>query len=54
MEHGAVKNWTDMEHIFRHIFEDLKVNAKEHPVLLTESPLNPLQNRVQLAEMMFE
>jgi len=42
MEHGSVKDWSDMEHIFRYIFEELKVNAREHPVLLTESPLNPL------------
>jgi len=43
-----------MEHIFRYIFEDLKVNPREHPVLLTEAPLNPIQNRIRLAEMMFD
>jgi len=42
IEHGAVRDWADMEHIYRHIFEELKVNPKEHPVLLTESPLNPI------------
>ena len=43
-----------MEHIFRYVFEDLKVNPREHPVLLTEAPLNPIQNRIKLAEMMFD
>jgi actin-related protein len=43
-----------MEHIYRYIFDQLKVNPKEHPVLLTEAPLNPIQNRRKLAEMMFE
>lgn len=54
IEHGAVTNWQDMEHIYRHIFEELKVNPKEHPVLLTESPLNPISNRIRTAEMMFD
>ena len=54
IEHGSVRDWQDMEHIFRYIFEDLKVNPREHPVLLTEAPLNPIQNRIRLAEMMFD
>lgn len=54
IEHGSVRDWTDMEHIYRHIFEELKVNPREHPVLLTEPPLNPIQNRKKLAELMFE
>ncbi len=43
-----------MEAIYRYIFEELKVNPKEHPVLLTESPLNPISNRIRTADMMFE
>ena len=42
IEHGAVKDWSDMEQIYKYIFEDLKVNPKEHPVLLTEPPLNSI------------
>lgn len=33
IEHGVVQNWDDMEKIYRYIFEELKVNPKEHPVL---------------------
>lgn len=54
IEHGAIKDWTDMEAIYRHIFEELKVNPKEHPILLTESPLNPISNRIGTANLFFE
>lgn len=43
-----------MEAIYRYIFEELKVNPKEHPILLTESPLNPINNRIRTAEMFFD
>ncbi len=46
MEHGAVRDWKDMENIYRYIFDELKVNPKEHPILLTENPLNPVGNRI--------
>lgn len=55
IEHGTVKDWNEMEAIYRHIFEqELKVDIREHPVLLTESPLNPIQNRIKTAELFFE
>jgi centractin len=54
IEHGVVKDWNDMEAIYRYIFEELKVNPKEHPVLLTEAPLNPISNRIHTAELFFE
>jgi len=54
IEHGSVVDWQDMEHIYRYIFDELKVNSREHPVLLTEPPLNPINNKRKLAEMMFE
>jgi len=43
-----------MEKIYRYIFEELKVNPKEHPVLLTEPVLNPIGNRIKMAQMMFD
>lgn len=45
IEHGVVTNWDDMEALWRHVFEELKVSPKEHPILLTEAPLNPYKNR---------
>ena len=52
IEHGVVKglnDWDDMEKIWSYIFDELNVNPKEHPVLLTEPPLNPLANRIRTA-----
>lgn len=43
-----------MEHLWRHVFDELKVSPKEHPVLITEAPLNPYLNRVKTAEIFFE
>ena len=49
IEHGVVKDWDQMEAIYRYIFEELKVSPKEHPVLLTEPPQNPMGNRIRMA-----
>lgn len=43
-----------MEAIWRYIFEDLKCNPKEHPILLTEPPNNPIKNRIRTAQLFFE
>mmetsp|Transcript_29698 Transcript_29698/g.28878 ORF Transcript_29698/g.28878 Transcript_29698/m.28878 type:complete len:150 (-) Transcript_29698:477-926(-) len=43
-----------MEHLWRHIFDELKIQPKEHPVLITEAPLNPYFNRMKTAEIFFE
>jgi len=55
MEHGIVTNWEDMERIWHHAFyQALRVAPEEHPLLLTEAPLNPRANRELMAETMFE
>ena len=54
IEHGVIQDWNDMEAIWRHVFEELKVNPKEHPILLTEPPLNPYNNRIKTADIFFE
>ena len=43
-----------MENIWRHIYNKLGVQTQDHPVLLTEPPLNPFQNREKAAEILFE
>ncbi|KAJ1918261.1 centractin- actin- protein of the dynactin complex [Mycoemilia scoparia] len=55
LEHGIVTDWDDMEKIWSYIYgEELKTLSEEHPVLLTEAPLNPLSNREQAAQIFFE
>eukprot|EP01090_Pellita_catalonica_P002871 TRINITY_DN1248_c0_g1_i1.p1 TRINITY_DN1248_c0_g1~~TRINITY_DN1248_c0_g1_i1.p1 ORF type:complete len:374 (+),score=77.31 TRINITY_DN1248_c0_g1_i1:66-1187(+) len=52
---GVVTNWDDMEKIWHHTFYDeLHVPPEEHPILLTEIPLNPNSYREMLAQIMFE
>jgi len=55
IEHGIVSDWDDMERIWKYIYEEeLKTASEEHPVLLTEAPLNPRNNRELAAQMFFE
>ncbi|KAG9050255.1 Actin-2 [Tulasnella sp. UAMH 9824] len=55
MEHGIVTDWDDMERIWNWIYtEELGTLSEEHPVLLTEAPLNPRQNRDIAAQIFFD
>ncbi|KAJ6742671.1 actin [Salix viminalis] len=55
IHHGIVRCWEGIESVWEHTFEQkLRVTMEEHPVLLTEAPLNPKINREKMVEIMFE
>jgi actin-related protein len=54
IEHGIVTDWDNMEQIWNHTFEQLRVKPDDRDVLLTEAPRNPKKNREKMAEIMFE
>ena len=55
MENGIIKRWDDMQHLWDYTFhEKMKINTRGRKILLTEPPVNPLKNREQMCEVMFE
>jgi len=55
MEHGIVRNWEDMKHLWDYTFDEkLKVDPRGRKVLLTEPPMNPKVNRQRMCQVMFE
>nr|XP_027202890.1 actin-85C-like [Dermatophagoides pteronyssinus] len=55
IEHGIITNWDDMEKIwYTTFYDELRRNPEEHPVLLTEAPMNPKTNRESMTRVMFE
>ncbi|KAG7374297.1 actin related protein [Nitzschia inconspicua] len=58
MDKGHVVDggWDAMESLWEHLYSkpNINVKAEDHPVLMTEAPLNPRQNRDKVAEIFFE
>ncbi|KAF8196871.1 Actin/actin-like protein [Mycena galopus ATCC 62051] len=55
MEHGIVRNWEDMKHLWDYTFDEkLKVDPRGKKILLTEPPMNPKVNRQRMCQVMFE
>jgi len=55
LENGIIRNWEEMGYIWDYTFnEKLKVDPHECKILLTEPPLNPINNRKKMLEVMFE
>lgn len=53
-QHGVITDWEDMHAVWQHMYHELSIVQDQHPVLLTESPLNPKANRGKAAEIFFE
>ncbi|KAH0836839.1 actin actin-like protein [Lanmaoa asiatica] len=55
MEHGIIRNWEDMKHLWNYTFDEkLKVDPRGRKVMLTEPPMNPKANRQRMVQVMFE
>ena len=59
MDHGIVKNWEDMKHLWDYTFiSKLRLDPgrelQGRKILLTEPPMNPRANRERMCEVMFE
>ena len=55
MQNGIVENWDMMEKYWHQsIYNYLKCDPQEHYFVLTEPPMNPPENRENVAEIFFE
>lgn len=55
IEKGIIKDWDVMEKVWHHTFyNELKVDPQEHPVMITDSPMNSFENKEKCTEVYFE
>jgi actin-related protein 2 len=55
IENGVVRDWKGMCNLWDYtFFERLKIEPKEHKILLTEPPMNPKENQRKMLQCMFE
>ena len=55
IEHGIITNCDDMEQLLHHTYYNaLRVAPEEHPVLFSETSLNPKANCEKMTQVMFE
>jgi len=54
IKNGVIKNIDDMLLLWEHVYSQISCSSTENPVLLTEAPLNPEENRKQMIETFFE
>ena len=57
LSHGIFNDIKDIESIFDYIYSNLDIGIteiKEHPVLIAEPILNPQENRINIAKVLFD
>lgn len=55
IKNGCITNWGEMEKIIHYaLYEQLKVDPMDHPILITEAQTDPRINRDKIVEIMFE
>jgi actin-related protein len=54
LEKGLIVDWDAMEKVWRHaFFQELRIDPREHPVLLTERPLQPKESRERVCQVRY-
>ena len=52
---GLVADWDCLERVWEHTFvSELKVDPREHPILIVEQSFSPREQRAKMAEILFE
>lgn len=55
IQSGMIKDMEGMKKIWDYtFFNELRIECDQHPILLTEAPLNPKKNREDMCRIMFE
>lgn len=55
VEKGIITDFDSMENIWHYcLYNELKIDPSEHPVLISENPQNPIENKAKSAEIFFE
>lgn len=55
VSHGIVQNWEDEKLVLNYIWEQkLKIRPEDQPILITEAPMNPIENRKKMLEIFYE
>lgn len=55
VDEGIVKDWEGMGHLWDYtFFERMKIDPKDHKIMLTEPPMNPRKNKINMLKNMFE
>ncbi|MCR8433090.1 MAG: actin family protein [Crenarchaeota archaeon] len=55
LEHAIVTDWDAWEKLMYHLYyKELRTNPQDQALLVTEAPLSPKENRIRMAEVLFE
>jgi len=55
VENGIVQDWKGMVNLWDYTFKErLKIDPKDHKILLTEPPMNPKENQKKMLQTMLE
>jgi centractin len=52
--HGITTDWKEQQLLWQHAYNEINATQDQHPVLLTEAPINPKKNRGKAGEIFFE